>query len=170
MYKYRIIALTGLIITGFLLAPVSQAVAETMKFRLVYFHTQVEVVEVPDVQGHKIYAGGSTGLATLTTGEVAVVTLKWVADYINGAGPVTLTYAHIVFEDGSTIDCTAPGHARPEPAGKGTIFERIRGEIYQGSGKFAGIKGEVSGQGRRFAPLGEKAQCYLDYTLTYTLP
>jgi hypothetical protein len=163
-------ALTCIIITGFLLVSFSQALAETMKFRLVYFHTQVEVVEIPDVQGHKIYAGGSTGLATLTTGEVAVGTLKWVADYINGAGPVPIGYIRLTFEDGSTIDYKGVVHTRPDPNGYGSLFERGTGEIYQGSGRYTGIRGTLTSSGRRFAPLGEKAQCYIDYTLTYTLP
>jgi hypothetical protein len=170
MSKSKLIAFTAVIIAVFLMVSSSQAVAETMKFRLVYFHTQVEVVEIPDVEGHKIYAGGSTGLATLTTGVVAVVTLKWVADYIKGAGPVPITYNRMTFEDGSTIDYTGNVHTRPDPAGNGSIFERGEGKIYHGTGKYAGIKGDVTCQGRRFAPLGEKAQCYIDYTFTYTLP
>ena len=170
MFRSKMMALTGLIIATFILTSFAPAVAQTMKFRLVYFHTQVEVVEIPDVEGHKIYAGGSTGLATLTTGAVAVVTLKWVADYINGAGPVPISYNRMTFEDGSTIDYTGKVHTRPDPNGQGSIFERGTGKIYQGSGKYAGIKGKVTCEGRRFAPLGEKAQCYIDYTLTYTLP
>jgi hypothetical protein len=170
MSKRKIFVLVCLILTVFLFVSLSEAIAKTMKFRLVYFHTQVEVVEIPDVEGHKIYAGGSTGLATLTTGEVAVVTLKWVADYINGAGPVPISYNRMVFEDGSTIDYTGNVHTRPDPNGQGSIFERGTGKIYQGSGKYAGIKGKVTCKGRRFAPLGEKAQCYIDYTLTYSLP
>ena len=169
MSKSKILALVALI-TALLLIPVTQALAETMKFRIVYFHTQVEVVEVPDYEGHKIYAGGSTGLATLTTGEVAVATLKWVADYIKGAGPVPIGYIRLTFEDGSTIDYKGVLYTRPDPNGNGSLFERGTGEIYQGTGRFAGIRGTLTSSGRRFAPMGEKAQCYLDYTLTYTLP
>jgi hypothetical protein len=169
MSKSKMIALVALITASFLI-PVTEAVAETMKMRIVYFHTQVEVVEVPDYEGHKIYAGGSTGLATLESGQVAVATLKWVADYIKGTGPVPLGYIRLTFEDGSTIDFKSLIHTRPDPNGTGSLFERITAEIYQGSGKYVGIRGTGTGKGRRFAPLGAKAQCYLDYTLTYSLP
>ena len=142
----------------------------TMKFRIVYFHTRVETVEVGDVEGHILYAGESTGLATFGTGELAVAALTWVADYTGGAGIVPSSYVRLTFEDGSTIDFKKQVHTRPDPNGKGSLFERGTGEIYQGTGKYAGIKGTVSGKGRRFAPLGVQAQAYLDYTLTYTLP
>jgi hypothetical protein len=170
MSKSKIIALTGLIITVFLLASFTQAMAATMKFRIVCFHTQVETVEVPDVEGHKIYAGGSTGLASLETGEVAVATLKWVADYIKGAGRVPLNYYRLTFEDGSTIDIKFESTTRPDQKGKGSLLKSTSLVITQGSGRYAGIKGKGTLTGRRVAPIGVKAQLYLDVTLTYTLP
>jgi hypothetical protein len=83
--KYCLIG-TFLLFMFLLLMPAPQAAAETMKFRFVFFHTKVETVEVGDMEGHNLYSGESTGLATLETGEVAVTTLTWVADYIKGTG------------------------------------------------------------------------------------
>jgi hypothetical protein len=167
--KYSLIG-TFLLFMFLFLMPAPQAAAETMKFRVVYFHTKVETVEVGDVEGHNLYSGESTGLATLETGEVAVTTLTWVADYIKGTGIVPVSYVRLTFEDGSTIDLKGELYTRPDPKGKGSIFERGTSEIYQGSGKYAGIKGKGTHSGKRLAPLGVKAQSYLDFIMTYTLP
>ena len=168
MSKSKTMALAGLLV-ALLLVSVTQAAAATMKFRVVYFHTNVEIIKVEDVEGHIIGAGESTGLASFDTGEVAVAALKWTVDYIKGAGDVPRGYIRLTFEDGSTIDIMGPIKTRPDPKEKGSLFEGTA-EIYQGSGRYAGIQGKGSVTGRRFALLGAQAQCYLDYVLTYTLP
>ncbi len=101
MSKSKIIALTALIMTAFLLMSVTHAGAETMKFRWVLFHTKVEVIKVGDVEGHIIGLNDTTGLALLETGEVAVVTERGTADYTKGAGTVPVAYTRLTFEDGS---------------------------------------------------------------------
>jgi hypothetical protein len=169
MTKFKTLALAGLLV-ALLLVSITQAWAATMKFRIVYFHTRVETIEVGDVEAHNLYSGESTGLGTLETGELAVAALKWFADYTTGAGPVLVAYIRLTFEDGSTIDFKGKLNTRPDPKGKGSLFEAGTAEIYQGSGRYAGIKGTGTSTGRRFAPLGAKAQCYLDYVLTYTVP
>ena len=166
----KIIALTALIMTALLLASVTQAAAATMKFRMVFFHTKVQTSEVGDVEGHKLHLGESTGLASLETGEVAVVTLRWFADYTKGAGIVPITYTRLTFEDGSTIDVKGMVNMRPDPKGKGSLFESTSLVIYQGSGQYAGIQGKGTVTGRRVVALGAGAQAYFDYVMTYTLP
>ena len=164
----NIVALTALIMTALLLMSVTRAGAETMKFRWVLFHTKVEVIKVGDVEGHIIGLNDTTGLALLETGEVAVVTERGTADYTKGAG-IHRGYERLTFEDGSTIDLKYEGTTRPDPKGKGSL---IKGTLvlYQGSGRYAGIKGEGSYTGRRVAPIGAAAQLYGDMILTYTLP
>jgi hypothetical protein len=81
-----------------------------------------------------------------------------------------LIYVRLTFEDNSTIDYKGECYTRGDPKGKGSLFERGSAVIYQGSGKYAGIQGKVIFEGKRFAPLGAKAQCYFDNILTYTLP
>ncbi len=169
MSKSKIIALTGLIITVFLLASFTQAVAATMKCRAVIFHTKSQINKVEDVEGHIMGVGESTGLASYETGEVAVVKLNWFADYTKGAG-MTQGYFRHTFEDGSTIDYKYVTKTRPDPNGKGSLFSHVSLEITQGSGKYAGIKGKGTQTGRRVAPLGAGAQIYIDMIVTYTLP
>ena len=153
----KIIALTALIMTAFLLMSATQAWAATMKFRMVFFHTRVETSEVGDAEGHNLHLGESTGLASLETGEVAVVTIKWFADYTKGAGIVE-GYVHLTFEDRSIIGIKGQTTARPDPKGEGTLFEATQWELYQGSGRYAGIKGTSTVTGRRVVALGARAQ------------
>jgi hypothetical protein len=169
MSKTKISALTALIMTAFLVVSVTQAWAATMKFRMVIFHTRVETSEVGDVEGHNLYLGESTGLASLETGEVAVVTIRWSADYTKGAG-IVQAYIHLTFEDRSIIGIKGQTTARPYPKGEGTLFEARQWELYQGSGRYAGIKGTGTLTGRRVVALGAPAQAYFDAILTYTLP
>jgi len=165
----KIIALTALIMTAFLLMSVTQAAAATMKFRVVFFHTKVEVIKVGHVEGHIVGIYESTGLASLETGEVAVVEiLGGTFDYTKGTG-IHDGYVRLTFEDGSTIDFKVEGTTRPAPKGKGSLFEATD-MIYQGSGRYAGIQGKGTHTGRRVVALGAGAQLYMDVILTYTLP
>jgi len=164
----KIITLTALIMTAFLLMSATQAVAATMKCRWVLSHTKVEVIKVGDVEGHIIALIDITGLALLETGEVAVVTEWGTADYTKGTG-IHRGYERLTFEDGSTIDLKYEGTTRPDPKGKGSFLKGAF-VIYQGSGRYAGIKGDGSYTGRRVAPVGVAAQLYGDMILTYTLP
>ena len=169
MSKPKIIALTGLIIAAFLLASFTQAVAATMKFRLVLFHTKVEIIKVEDVEGHIVGIVQSTGLASLETGEVAVYALWGNFDYTKGTG-IHRQYGRLTFEDGSTIDVKFEGTTWPDPKGKGSLFKSTSLVITQGSGRYAGIQGKGSYTGRRVVAMGAGAQLYSDNILTYTLP
>ena len=168
MTKSKTMALTGLLV-ALLLVSVTQAWAATMKFRLVLFHTKVEIIKVEDVEGHIVGVYESTGLASLETGEVAVFeVLGGTFDYTKGTG-IHDGYDRLTFEDGSTIDFKSEGTTRPDPKGKGSLFEG-KSVIYQGSGRYADIQGEGTYTGRRVVPIGAGAQMYFDWILTYTLP
>jgi len=163
----KVIALTALI-TALLLMSVTQAWAATMKFRLVVFTTNVESTEVGDVADHNLYLGESTGLASFETGEVAVATLKWTCDYTKGTGSCN-GYFLLTFEDGSTIGYTVDQTTRPDPKGKGSLFEATL-VITHGGGRYAGIQGKGTYTGRRPAVFGAGAANYFDHIITYTLP
>ena len=94
--------------------------------------------------------------------------IDWNLDYIKGTG-TTVGYWHLTFEDGSTIDIKGLATARPDPKGNGTLFEGTA-VVYQGSGRYAGIKGKDTLTGKRVAPIDVKAQLYFDHIITYTLP
>ena len=169
MSKSRLVVFAGLIITLFLLTSPTQAAAATMKFRAVLFHNKVEAMEVEHIEGHVIGVFKSTGLASLETGEVAVMSQHGTFDYIKGAG-THMAYARLTFEDGSTIDYNYHGTTALAPEGKGAIFKDVSVEITGGTGKYAGIRGGGSYTGRRIVPGIAGAQFYSDSVLIYTLP
>ena len=167
MSKTKIIAFIALIMFAFGMS-VTQAGAATMKFRIVTFHTKLEVIKVGDVEGHIIGVLDSPGLASFDTGEVAVLSQWGSFDYTKGAG-IHKAYLRLTFEDGSTIDYKMEGTTRPDPKGEGSLFEGTS-EIYQGSGRYTGIHGKGTHTGKRVVALGAGAQVYFDFILTYTLP
>ena len=145
-----------------------QAGAETMKWRQVMFITKAEVLPVGDVPEHNIGIYDQTGLASFDTGEVASVTQKGTLDYTKGSGPIQ-GYCTYTYEDGSTMVIKWQGATRADPGGKGSRFESTWTYV-QGTGRFAGIKGEGTFTGRRFVPFGGGVQLYNDGIGTYTLP
>jgi hypothetical protein len=60
----------------------------------------------------------------------------------------------------------------PDPEGKFAWVSKLTGEILKGTGRFEGIKGNLSGEGKQFKP--EKGDLVgkstVNYTFTYTLP
>ena len=164
--KLCIVMLSVAALTAF--AAVSLAGAETMKWRQVQFYTKGEVLQIGDVPDHIIGIYDQTGLASFETGEVASMTIKGTLDYIKGTGAIK-GYTTYTFEDGSTRTSRWQGTTRPDPGGKGSWFEGTWTFI-QGTGRFAGIQGDGSFIGRRFAPFGGGVQLYSDITGTYTLP
>ena len=170
MSKCKIVALTALIMTAFLLMAATQARAATMKYRIVMFHTKVEFIKVGDVEGHIVGINQTTGLASLETGEVAVYSQWGAFDYTKGTG-IHRQYGRLTFEDGSTIDLKFEGTTRSDPKGKGSLFKSTSLVITQGSGRYAGIQGHGSYTGRRVVPVvGAGAQLYSDNIMIYTLP
>jgi hypothetical protein len=164
--KLWILILSAAILAVF--AIMSQAWAETIKFRQVQFITKAEVIQVGDVPDHIIGIYDQTGLASSDTGEVASLKNPGTFDYIKGTGTIQ-GYTTYTFEDGSTRTSKWQGTTRPDPGGKGSWFEGTWTFI-QGTGRFAGIQGDGSFIGRRFVPFGGGAQLYSDVIGTYTLP
>ena len=146
-----------------------QAGAETVKGRYVYHFFKVERIEVGDVPGHLIGVADGRGLVSSDTGEVATQLTKLLFDYTNGSGPFQ-AYNLISYEDGSTKISKVQGRTTAQASGVST-FEGTYTFI-KGTGRFEGIQGSASFSGKRTAPLtpGGPAECYLDFTETYTLP
>ena len=157
-----------LIIAAWLLGSVTQAGAETLKWRQVHFYTKAEVLQIGDVPDHIIGIYDHTGLASFETGEVASFAVKGTLDYIKGSGTIQ-GYSVLTFEDGSTMTTKYQGTTRPDLSGKGSRWETTWTFI-QGTGRWAGIQGGGTQTGRRFVPFGAAAQAYSDLTGKYTLP
>ena len=150
-------------------AIMSLAGAETAKGRSVYHFVKIERVEVGDVPGHVVGVAEHRGLMSLDTGEVATHLGRLTFDYTNGSGAFH-GYNLVTFEDGSTKLFEAQGKTTAQPSGV-SKFEASYAYI-KGTGRFEGIEGTGSFTGKRIAPLtaGASAECYLDFTETYTLP
>jgi hypothetical protein len=163
--RFLIVALAVLAVLGTL----SLARAETAKGRSVYHFVKIERIEVGDVPGHVIGVAEHRGLMSLDTGEVATHISRLTLDYTNGSGTFQ-GYNSVSFDDGSTKIFKAQGRTTAQTGGVST-FEATYTYL-KGTGRFEGIQGTGSFTGKRIAPLtaGASADCYLDFTETYTLP
>ncbi len=143
--------------------------AETAKGRSVYHFVKIERVEVGDVPGHVVGLAEHRGLMSLETGEVATHIGRLTFDYTNGSGAFHGNNL-LTFEDGSSKIFKAQGKTTAQPSGV-SKFEASYAYV-KGTGRFEGIEGTGSFTGKRIAPLipGASAECYLDFTETYTLP
>jgi len=157
-----------LLITALLLMSVTQARAETLKGRNVYHITKAEAIEVGDVPGHVVGIAECRGLTFFEDGEIAIVSGLFTFDYTNGSGTHEAYFLY-TFEDGSTLVSRPKGTTRAIQGGKYSVFEGMQTYI-RGSGRFEGIKGSGSYTGKRVAPVAAGADCYRDFTGTYTLP
>jgi len=166
----KIIALTALIMTAFLLMSVTQTGAETVtqKGRIAYHLTKVEGFQVGDVPGHVVGAGEAKGLSFLDNGEIAAYSASFTFDYTKGSGTFQ-SYGITTYEDGSTMVTRGQATTTAVQGGKYSLFKGTYSYI-SGSGRFEGIKGSGSFTGKRVTSLAAGADCYVDFTGTYTLP
>lgn len=76
-----------------------------------------------------------------------------------------------LFPDGSSIIVSAEGEIRARPQG-GLAYDKLRGEILRGTGRFEAIKGSAIATGVALSPMSEetRSDAYFDIVLTYTLP
>ncbi|MFQ6066703.1 MAG: hypothetical protein ACE5K3_05445 [bacterium] len=156
-------ALVGiLVVAAWLLVPVTQGAAETMKGRLVFFMTKMEEVQVGEVQGQTVGMYEVRGLGSYENGEVAIVMDWGTFDFMEGFKG----YEVNTFEDGSTHWIKYQGTATPAQEGKIMLYEGTF-EFMKGTGRFEGIKGSGSFTGKNFITYGI---AYIDYTGSYTLP
>jgi hypothetical protein len=161
-----------LVITAWLLGSVSHGRAETMKCRSSGNVVKMEVIPIPDVEGHAIGVIKRDGLAFFEGGEVATFNALATFDAIGGKGAQAQGYILFTFVDGSSIITTFRQPMEPDPGGKFTWDSKFTGEILKGTGRFLGIKGSLSGIGKQFKPeKGElTGKSFNDWTLSYTLP
>lgn len=168
-----ILGLVGiLVITAWLLMPVTQVVAETVKkTKITSYIIKTEAIPVPDVEGHIVGVFERRGVAVSEDGEVAAYHAQASFDLIKKQGGSFQGYAQLTFKDGSTTiakfqgtQTLTPGEKLPTVVGKS--------EYIKGTGRFQGIKGKVSFSGKLITPYGEetKGDMVVDHTSTYTLP
>ena len=165
--------LTGiLVITAWLLGSVTHARAETMKCQTSGNMVKREVIPIPGIEGHALNISMRDGLAFFEQGEVSLFKAFASGYGITGKGGQAQGYFSFTFVDGSSIIATFRQTAEPDPEGKFAAYNKFTGEILKGTGRFEGIKGSLSGDGKLFKPekgeLSGKSNNHL--TFTYTLP
>ncbi len=141
--------------------------AETLKWKQGLRIAKVESTPVGNMPGRVVGTGESKGVAFFENGEVAVTVNMFTFFYTDGSGPA-VSFGLYIFEDGSTFVINFPVVSTANQQKRTTVFEGDFSFIY-GSGRFAGIKGNGSASGKRFAPLGAGSALYFDYTGNYTL-
>jgi hypothetical protein len=157
-----------LFIVALLLVPATQAKAETMKFTYTSQMTKLEFTMFPDTKGHAVGVFERRGVAIFEN-EVAAFELRGTFDYIKKQGPWE-GYAQTTFKDGSTFMYKFQGAS--SNSADGTKLLKGKGEFIKGTGRFEGIKGQVSLNGRNITPYTKdktKGDNWVEVTGTYTL-
>lgn len=137
----------------------------TEKGRTVYHFVKVEVMQVGDVPGHIVGIADASGLTLLDTGEVRSYSSKIIFDLINGTG-THVTYGITTSEDKSSLITLHKGMTTARSDGTSTFDGTTT--FIEGTGRFAGVKGAGSYNGKRMAPLaqGGPADVFSDYVST----
>jgi hypothetical protein len=161
-----------LIISAWVLGSAIQVGAETMKCRTSGIMVKNEGIPIPDVDGHRISLGLRDGLAFFEDGEVAAFKASSTSDTKAGKEGRSQGYLLFSFVDGSTVITSFLQTSKPDPEGKFGWLSELKGEILKGTGRFEGIKGSLSGEGKQLKiEKGELAgKSTINYTFTYTMP
>ena len=160
-----------LVISAWVLGSAIQAGAETLKIKVSSYSTQVEVIQVGDMEGHIIMPHTRRGLAFFENGDVATYTFWGTADLIKGKGTAD-GYTMLTFDDGSTIVYKVKAIWEPGP--RGLAVGKGTGEFTKGTGRYEGIKGDLIWSGKYYTSYskekGTLGDSVLESTITYTLP
>jgi hypothetical protein len=160
------------LITALILVPTAQAGEKTVKLKLISPITRIEAVPVPDVEKHAIGVLERRGVAIYENGETAAYHTRATFDSIRGQGGSFNGYSDYTFADGSTIVSKYQGTAAMSPSEK-LYSLKGTGKYIKGSGRFKGIKGNVTFTGKYITPYTKdktKGDAIVEVTGTYTLP
>ena len=156
--------LLSVFIATWLLSSVSQTMAETRKGKTFQHTTKVEMVPIPDAEGHMVGAFVREGVNIYDNGELGWNKTVIIWDGTKGVGSFS-QYTTVTFQDGSTTTSYTKG------TGSGPTAQ-FSGELIHGTGRFQGIKGTVTGTAKNLPP--EKGEiigkAVSEWTLTFTLP
>jgi hypothetical protein len=156
--------LLSVFIATWLLGSVSQTMAETRKGKTFQHTTRVEMVPIPDAEGHMVGAFVREGVNIYDNGELGWNKTLIIWDGTKGVGSFS-QYTTVTFQDGSTTTSYTKGTSSGPTA-------QFSGEIIHGTGRFQGIKGTVTGTAKNLPPAkGETmGKTLSEWTQTFTLP
>jgi len=165
-----ILGLIGIIVAVvWLLGPVAQAMAESMKYKFLGHVTKTEAISIDDVEGHFVGLTVIDGVVVFENGEMAPFRGVVTSDIIKGKGSFD-KYTTITFGDGSRIVSKLRGTTGVTSAETASSAV-LTGELIKGTGRFEGIKGIANSSLKILPPekgeLGGKrvGECTISYTL-----
>jgi hypothetical protein len=122
------------------------------------------VLNRPD---HVVGIGAFRGLAIFKDGAVAVHRYQGWFDLTNGSGKFH-GYALWRYEDGSELRAAYDGSARKSNSNEFQVKARFH--HFEGTGRYAGVSGEGSFEGKRFEPIDKGGSTLLNGVLILTMP
>ena len=156
------------LIAALILVPAAKAGEKTVKFKFVAPITKVEIIRVPDMKGHVIGVLERRGIAIYENGETAAYHAMVSFDAFKEQATWS-AYSELSFADGSTFICKAQGTR----TGNMPRLIKGTGKYIKGTGRFEGIKGELTYDGKQVTPYTKdatKGDLVCEVTSTYTLP
>lgn len=168
--KWLLFSGVAVFISLWLLMPVSQANAETRKFKVNNQITRFEYIPILDAPGHIVGIFERQGDVLFEDGEKAKQILRGTVDINRGQGTFQ-GYSLFTFEDGSTTIAKMEGVIKIPP-GKKLPGSEGKGKYIKGTGRFQGIEGTLTIKGKQTKPYGGeyKGDQEIEVTATYTLP
>jgi hypothetical protein len=142
--KAKWILLSAFVITAFLLASIAQVMAETWNCKSMGKMMKREGSLIPDAEGHWVGISITEGATMCDNGEIGWWTALFFWDGVKGSGSYT-QYITMTLQDGSTITNVVKDKRTPG------VFKYIA-EIINGTGRFKGIKGTVTVEGKSLPP------------------
>jgi hypothetical protein len=137
MNSRSVLTIAAVAVIGLCASSIARA-DEVLKFRMFLHATFIQSQEVGDVDGHLLYVGHLSGLASFSDGSVGSGNLTFTSDYIKGTGTFS-AYFSVTSKD-STLWIKAAGTGKAE--GATTVFSEAPATVVGGSGRFEGAKGE----------------------------
>jgi hypothetical protein len=149
---------------------ITDAVAKTVKYKITSYIVKAEHILVPDTEKHAIGIYERRGVAIYENGETAAYHSRGTFDFVKGSGPFQ-GYTNLKYKDGSTTIIKYQGKMTMNPSSKSRTLTG-KGEYIKGTGRFEGIKGNVSFSGKYITPYTAdktKGDTVFDNTATYSI-
>jgi len=158
------ILLSVFIIAEFLLGSTNQVMAETWNCKAMNKMVKAEGSLIPDAEGHWVGMNMREGVTMCDNGEIGWHKVVVIWDGIKSVGTYS-QYITLTLQDGSTITNFAQDKGMPGGY-------KWTGQIINGTGRFKGIKGTVTAEGKMLPPeKGEiMGKAVGTATFNFTLP
>ena len=143
--------------------------AEDVEYQVSAYLVRVEFIPIPDVEKHSIGLYERRGVAIFNNGETAAYHSRGTWDHIDENG-TWQGYSILTFKDGSTIIAKGSGNISKESGKLSTLTGKS--EYIKGTGKYEGIKGNLSFSGNSITPYNDetKGDAIMNAKGSYTLP